>query len=245
VWIDLYSGGGDGDTFTSIENVVGSAFEDVLLGDAGNNTLFGLDGVDLLGGQGGDDILVGGAGADVLDGGFGADVYFIDNASDAIVEAANDGASDSILTSANYSLNSGVYVETLSAADPGATTALRLAGHSLADAIIGNAGDNFINGAAGSDTLTGLGGNDILMFPAGAVIASRSVLAMMSESKPLAVSVTLPDVLPPLTDASGPAGGFAGSRSTSLRKIEPRVVNAILPEVSTWMPFTSSLRPPI
>jgi Ca2+-binding RTX toxin-like protein len=50
VTVDLLSGsasGGDGtDTLSEIEDVVGSAFDDVLSGDAGNNGLDGGDGVD-------------------------------------------------------------------------------------------------------------------------------------------------------------------------------------------------------
>jgi hypothetical protein len=69
------SGGGQaaGDTFTSIENLVGSAHADTLIGSAGNNALFGGDGSDALAGGEGNDSLVGGSGADALDGGAGID----------------------------------------------------------------------------------------------------------------------------------------------------------------------------
>jgi Ca2+-binding RTX toxin-like protein len=58
-----------GDTFASIENVTGSAFNDVLIGDANANTLSGLASNDTLAGSGGDDTLNGGAGVDSFDGG--------------------------------------------------------------------------------------------------------------------------------------------------------------------------------
>ncbi|KAK0349824.1 hypothetical protein LTR94_031501, partial [Friedmanniomyces endolithicus] len=56
--------GGDagGDLLSNVENVTGSAFNDVLTGDAAANTLLGGDG---------DDVLAGMAGADVIDGGAG------------------------------------------------------------------------------------------------------------------------------------------------------------------------------
>ena len=54
----------DGDTYTSIEGLVGSAHGDTLGGDAGANALHGLAGNDMLNGRGGSDTLVGGAGAD-------------------------------------------------------------------------------------------------------------------------------------------------------------------------------------
>jgi Ca2+-binding RTX toxin-like protein len=62
--------GGDaqGDTYTSIENLVGSSYADALIGDDSNNSLSGLNGDDLLEGQDGDDTLWGGAGNDTLTG---------------------------------------------------------------------------------------------------------------------------------------------------------------------------------
>ncbi len=82
-------GHAQGDTYTSIENIIGSPQADTITGDSQANTLIGLDGDDtidggagkdkLLGNQGvdslrgetGDDILSGGAGNDILDGGDG------------------------------------------------------------------------------------------------------------------------------------------------------------------------------
>jgi Ca2+-binding RTX toxin-like protein len=58
------NGYGGTDTFISIENVTGSAFNDLLIGDAGNNVLFGGAGDDTLIGGGGNDLLIGGAGTD-------------------------------------------------------------------------------------------------------------------------------------------------------------------------------------
>ena len=68
--------GGDaqGDTYSSIENVMGSKFADHLSGDDGNNILYGLPGDDYLDGGAGNDILIGGAGNDTLIGGDGNDL---------------------------------------------------------------------------------------------------------------------------------------------------------------------------
>lgn len=60
-----------GDTFRSIENLVGSGFGDTLAGNSSNNVLDG---------GAGDDVLVGGFGADTLTGGAGADVFVFGNA---------------------------------------------------------------------------------------------------------------------------------------------------------------------
>ncbi|MFK7941995.1 MAG: LamG-like jellyroll fold domain-containing protein, partial [Paracoccaceae bacterium] len=77
VFVDLDFGGvgrgfrGDaqGDTFNSIENVTGSDFNDILIGNNADNTLAGGLGDDRLQSQGGDDLLLGGADNDLLNRG--------------------------------------------------------------------------------------------------------------------------------------------------------------------------------
>lgn len=54
------------DKFISIENVQGSEYGDILVGDKNKNSLYGM---------GGNDVLDGGAGADVLHGGTGDDIF--------------------------------------------------------------------------------------------------------------------------------------------------------------------------
>ncbi|HET6770022.1 MAG TPA: calcium-binding protein [Actinomycetota bacterium] len=81
---DLGSGsslGEGGDQLVAVENMVGSANDDVLTGNPAGNTLSGLGGTDLLFGAGGADTVLGGDGEDylvgsvgsVLDGGEGSD----------------------------------------------------------------------------------------------------------------------------------------------------------------------------
>lgn len=67
--------GGDaaGDQLRGIENLTGSAHDDILTGDAEENVLDGGSGNDILFGGAGDDHLTGGTGADRLDGGAGED----------------------------------------------------------------------------------------------------------------------------------------------------------------------------
>ncbi len=96
-----WGGDADGDTLTSIEHVVGSNFDDVLMGGTGTNALSGGGGDDYLNAQGGDDTLAGGAGDDILvagsgtvvmAGGAGNDTYraFADQTTIRI-EGANGG----------------------------------------------------------------------------------------------------------------------------------------------------------
>ncbi len=77
-------GWGDVDTLTGVENILGSNFDDTLIGDANGNilggdlgadTIFGGAGDDTLWGDDGDDTLRGGAGDDELVGDTGADVF--------------------------------------------------------------------------------------------------------------------------------------------------------------------------
>lgn len=68
------TGEAGGDIFVSIENVIGSRFDDDIAGNLNANTLHGAAGNDLLSGQEGDDYLSGGHGDDRLNGGIGTDI---------------------------------------------------------------------------------------------------------------------------------------------------------------------------
>ena len=67
VWSEaiLNTHGGE-DTLNSIENIIGSAYNDTLTGDTGDNIINGRDGNDRLDGGQGNDILTGGLGSDLF-----------------------------------------------------------------------------------------------------------------------------------------------------------------------------------
>jgi phosphodiesterase/alkaline phosphatase D-like protein/Ca2+-binding RTX toxin-like protein len=69
-------GDAKGDEYESIENLLGSRFDDRLVGDHAANVLNGGDGDDTLIGNGGNDTLTGGTGADTLNGGSGQNTFF-------------------------------------------------------------------------------------------------------------------------------------------------------------------------
>jgi len=64
-----------GDTYKSIENLMGSQFDDVLFGNNKDNVLRGLDGNDHLVSRDGNDTLIGGKGSDIMTGGPRADTF--------------------------------------------------------------------------------------------------------------------------------------------------------------------------
>lgn len=69
------AGDAAGDTYTSIENIIGSNLGDTLTGNGLPNWIDGINGNDTLSGAGGDDRLDGGRGLDAMTGGEGADIF--------------------------------------------------------------------------------------------------------------------------------------------------------------------------
>jgi Ca2+-binding RTX toxin-like protein len=65
------------DRFSLIENVVGTYYDDVIVGDGLANTLDGDGSDDVLNGMGGNDRLIGGSGSDTMTGGAGADTFVL------------------------------------------------------------------------------------------------------------------------------------------------------------------------
>jgi Ca2+-binding RTX toxin-like protein len=167
VSVNLIAGivsGGDaaGDTLTSFENAVGSAFNDVLNGFDGSSTLDGGDG---------NDILIGGA---TLNGGAGNDTLFAGGSA----ETLNGGADNDTVSYAGSA--AGVTVDLGTGTASGGTASgdtltniENVKGSAFGDTLTGDGGDNILNdgGFGGADTLTGHGGNDSYsVYNAGAVI---------------------------------------------------------------------------
>ncbi len=157
VYVNLGTGVGlwndaAGDTYTNIEFVHGSDFNDRIIGDDGVNRLVGNDGDDSISGGGDNDILIGGNGADILDGGSGSrDV--------ADYSWSNVGVDVNLTTG----LGSGGDAEgdTLSKIE-------YVYGSFFDDELTGDGSTNRLVGDFGDDMLFGAGGNDILIGGAGA-----------------------------------------------------------------------------
>ncbi|MEQ1618502.1 MAG: calcium-binding protein, partial [Terricaulis sp.] len=145
------SGGqSNGDSFLSIENLIGSQLGDVLVGDILANVIDGLNGADTLNGGDGDDVLIGGAAGDALNGGVGNDT------------ASYAGS----VFAVNVSLSTGITSGGQSNGDSFASIE-NLTGSQLGDVLTGDSGANIIDGLGGADTLDGGAGNDTLIGGAG------------------------------------------------------------------------------
>jgi Ca2+-binding RTX toxin-like protein len=146
VSVDLAAGtasGGyaDGDTLLNIQNVIGSAYDDLLIGDDKGDLLVGGDGNDTLEGGAGNDTLVGGAGADVLDGGDGINT----------VDYSDSSAGVQINLAAGTASGGDAEGDTL-------ISIQNLIGSNYDDVLIGDDSNNVFIGGAGADTIDGGGG---------------------------------------------------------------------------------------
>lgn len=129
------SGAAVGDTFVTIENIIGSAFDDLIAGDGNVNALDG---------GGGNDTLIGGDGADALTGGAGTDTASYATAPSAVTLDLNTGGTLGEATGDSF------------------VTIENVIGSIHADALSGNSSDNQMDGGKGDDSISGGGGNDSL-----------------------------------------------------------------------------------
>ncbi len=132
-------GAGQGsDTLTSIEAVLGSFGNDILIGNAGENYLLGIGGDDVLNGAGGFDY---------------ADYTF-----------ANAGVTVSLSVAGAQAVGGGEGLDTLIAIEGiyGSLFHDVLTGNNLNNELVGEAGNDTLTGFGGVDLLEGGAGNDIL-----------------------------------------------------------------------------------
>lgn len=178
-------GDAEGDRYTSIENLAGSGFDDLLQGNGAANLLDGRAGKDSLSGGAGADTLLGGADADrlsggddgdVLDGGSGDDVLrgeagadSLAGGADADVLSGGDGADTLAGDAGQDTLLGEAGTDSLSGGDGndslvGGGDADTLAGEVGNDSMQGGDGDDVLRGGLGADTVFGQAGHDIFVF---------------------------------------------------------------------------------
>ena len=204
-----------GDSFSSIENVIGSDFDDVIYGSADSNVINGGAGSDQLRGAAGDDELLGGDGNDLLWGDAGADVI-------------NGGAGNDW---AYYSTSSaGVNVHLINNVGTGGDaegdtwiSIERVYGSSFRDVIVGSNEINYLRGANGDDVLSGQNGDDVLQGDAGADTlfggAGRDWATYVSSTQALTIS---------LADSSLNTGEAIGDTYNSIENLQGTAFNDTL-----------------
>jgi Ca2+-binding RTX toxin-like protein len=146
------------DTLISITNLIGSAYNDTLIGEGGPNGISGLAGNDTILGSDGDDDLDGGSGDDTIDGGAGRN--------SANYRGASSGVTVSLARSAAQNTG-GAGSDRLIAIS-------NVTGSAFNDRLTGNNTNNVLLGLGGNDTLIGGAGNDSLDGGTGTDTASYS-----------------------------------------------------------------------
>jgi hypothetical protein len=150
---------GDGiDTLVSIENILGTSFDDRLIGSSAANTING------------------GAGKDLMMGAAGADVYWVDNIADQVIELSGNADIDIVFLSSTstsgFVLPSNVEILRVgfTLADyasvwgvSGTSNSIENAKNDMFMYLHGNSGNNSIYGGDGVDVLAGGGGTDLLV----------------------------------------------------------------------------------
>jgi Ca2+-binding RTX toxin-like protein len=164
------------DTLSTIENLTGSSFNDVLTGSSAANVITG---------GAGNDVINGGGGIDTLDGGEGSDVYLVtllaDKTAAEITDTGTTGTDElrfAATTAGTLTLLAGdtgfesVVIGTGAGASAATTgkVALNVDATSSSNglSITGNAGNNTLTGSGFADTLDGGAGNDVLVGGVGA-----------------------------------------------------------------------------
>jgi Ca2+-binding RTX toxin-like protein len=152
----INTGEAAGDTYSSVEYLIGTKFIDVLIGNSGVNRIEGLDGSDALYGLAGADTLEGGGGIDFLEGGLGGDVLKGGGEFDfAMYAFATAGVTANLK---NYLLNAG------EAAGDYFDSIEGIGGSNFNDILTGDGSNNVINGGLGNDVLAGGLGPDAFVF---------------------------------------------------------------------------------
>jgi Ca2+-binding RTX toxin-like protein len=143
----------------------GNALANTITGNAAVNYLQGLSGNDTLLGGDSTDYLNGGADIDSMVGGLGNDYYYVDNASDIVVEGSGEGSDTiySYITSYTLLANfENLYLQSGATNGYGNADANDIRGNSSANYLYGNDGNDYLRGYDGIDTLNGGLGIDTL-----------------------------------------------------------------------------------
>ena len=171
---DVLIGGGGDDILRGMDGddvFLGSEGNDVMSGDGGQDWLPGGDGADGLTGGDGHDSVWGGAGDDLLDGGEGDDTIDGGAGIDTVVYAQAAAGVEIDLSVVEDQLTRGAGVDTLISIE-------NVIGSAFDDRLIGGAGANALTGGAGADSLAGGAGADLFVYTtlSDSTVAARDVI---------------------------------------------------------------------
>ncbi|WP_323783899.1 hypothetical protein [Thalassovita sp.] len=200
------SGAAAGDSYSSIEDLIGGSEDDLLSGNAsanvitgfdGNDTLVGRDGNDTLRGNNEDDVLNGGLGADRLEGGLAIDAASYADATTGVrADLSNSATNTGEAAGDTYSSIEG------------------LIGSGFNDTLVGNSGDNLLQAGGGNNTLTGNNGDDTLRSGAG-----EDNMSGGTGSDTADYSIAATGVAASLNDSSGNSGEARGDTYSSIENL--------------------------
>jgi Ca2+-binding RTX toxin-like protein len=209
--------GGDLDVISTFEDVVGSNFDDWLVGDAGDNRLVGLAGSDTLTGDAGNDQLLDSGSTDpnernLFFGMAGNDIYYGGQSLD--IADFHASAAPSIWVNLSSGLAFGDGDDVLSGID-------QVVGTSGNDTLIGDAGPNILDGWSGDDYLQGNSGSDWIIGREGRDTASwygSPVPVTVNLAQNFASSAEGWDTLATVEDITGGNGGdtLAGDANSNI-----------------------------
>ncbi len=151
---------GSGDWYTNI--IYGGAGNDYIDGRGGDDELHGGDDNDTVLGGDGNDTLWGDAGNDSLDGGAGDDQLYGGDGNDTVL--GGDGNDTLWGDAGNDLLDGGDGNDQLYGGDGNDT----LLGGSGSDRLVGGDGNDYLDGGAGDDVIEGGAGNDTIILSGGA-----------------------------------------------------------------------------
>lgn len=142
-------GAAGNDKLLNMDNIIGSAYNDVLIGSATVGST-----------------IDGGFGADIMKGGTGNDTFYV-TAGDTVTDSG--GTADTIITSVDY------YTLPTNIENLVLVSGTYATGNSSANTMTGNTGNNTLDGSTGADTLIGGLGNDTYVVDnAGDVVSELS-----------------------------------------------------------------------
>jgi Ca2+-binding RTX toxin-like protein len=142
------------DLLNNIQNIQGSAFDDMLIGDSHNNNLQGRTGNDTLDGGAGDDTLNGGPGVNTASYEDATAAVHVSLLTQGVAQNTGGAGTDTLISIQN--LTGSDFSDTLT----GDGNNNLLIGGAMEDKLYGGAGDDTLDGGPGGDILNGGAGID-------------------------------------------------------------------------------------